>query len=79
MREFFATILALVIIVGTVWGVFTLLALGVLKVSSLGVHPGLLYFLAGVCFAATYKKTGRWFANYCDTVWEKISSFMVWK
>ena len=79
MREFFATILALVIIVGTVWGAFAVLAWGVSFASSLGLPRGLLYFLAGICFAATYKKTGRWFANYCDAVWEKISSFLVWK
>jgi len=79
MREFFATILALAIIVGTVWAAFALLAWGVSIVSSFGIPPGVLYFLAGICFATTYKKTGRWFANYCDTVWEKISSFLVWK
>ena len=78
MRDFFATVLALAIIVATVWGALALLVLGVNAVSSLGVPRGLLYFSAGICFAASYKGIGRWFADYCDAVWSKISGWVVW-
>jgi hypothetical protein len=45
-------------------------------VSSMGVPQGLLYFLAGICFAGLYKKIGRCFADFCDMVWGKISSMI---
>jgi hypothetical protein len=77
VRDFFATILALVIIVCTIWGVIALLAAGVSVVSSLGIPQGLLYFCAGICFAVSYKNIGHWFADYCDTVWNKVSSWIV--
>ena len=76
MSEFFATMLALTIIIGVVWGVFALLAFSVSLVSLMGVPQGLLYFLAGICFAGLYKKIGRCFADFCDMVWGKISSMI---
>ncbi|HIE83826.1 MAG TPA: hypothetical protein EYQ00_08290 [Dehalococcoidia bacterium] len=79
MRDFFATMLALVIIVGTVWGVLALLSAAVNAVSFLGVPKGLLYFSAGLCFAVSYRNIGRWFADYCDTVWSKISAWIMFR
>ena len=76
MRDFFATMLALVIIVCTVWGILALLGVAVNAVSFLGVPKELLYFSAGLCFAASYRNIGRWFANYCDMIWNKISGSM---
>jgi uncharacterized membrane protein YedE/YeeE len=77
MREFFATILALIVIIGTLWIIFAILGLGVSVVSSWGVSPGLLYFLAGCAFGMGYRHVGIWLANYCDSVWEKISDWLV--
>ena len=79
MKGFFATMLSLALIVGAVWGVFALLALGASFIHSMGVPSGPLYFLAGICFAASYKKLGRAFADFCDMVWEKISSMTIFR
>jgi hypothetical protein len=79
MRDFLATALALAIIIATVWGALALLIVGVNAASTLGVPRGLLYFSAGICFAASYKSVGRWFADYCGAVWSKISSWVVWR
>ncbi len=78
MREFFATVLSLAIIVCTVWGIFGLLVFGVDLLSSIGIPRGLLYFVAGICFAASYTRIGRWFANFCDGVWERMQRWIVW-
>ena len=79
MKDFLATILALLIIMGTVWGSIFLFISGVNFLSSMGIPQGLLYFSAGIVFAFTYKKIGRWFANYCDTVWETLCNWIVWR
>ena len=79
MRDFLATVIALAIIIATVWGALALLVLGVNAASGLGIPRGLLYFSAGICFAVSYKSVGRWFADYCDTVWSKISSWVIWR
>ena len=78
MREFFATIFALVVIIGTLWAIFAILGLAVSFVSSWGLSPGLLYFLAGCAFGMGYRNIGKWFANYCDLVWSKISDWLMW-
>ncbi len=78
MRELVATIISLVVVVGTVWGVFATMVFAVQEFSSFGVPSGLLYFSAGVCFGALYKNLGEFFGGFCITVWEKISRMVMW-
>jgi len=79
MRDLLATFLALAVIFTTVWGIITLFILGVEALADVGVPPGVLYFSAGAVTARLYKEIGRWFANYCDIVWEKLCDWIVWR
>jgi|TARA_B110000196_G_C21060848_1_gene622322 hypothetical protein len=79
MKDFFATMLALAIIFGTVWGIIVLFAMSVNFLVSIGIPSGMLYFSTGIIFAGMYKRIGKWFGNYCNTVWEKLYQWIVWR
>ncbi len=79
MRDFIATVLSLAIIFATVWGAIAGFVWCVNQLSAVGVPAGILYFSAGIAFAFSYKNIGKWFANYCDAVWEKIAEWIVWR
>ena len=79
MRDFLATIIALIIIFATIWGLVAALVMSVNFLSSIGIPSGMLYFSGGIAFSCIYKKMGRWFANYCDVVWQKIQEWVVWR
>jgi len=79
MRDFLATMLSLAIIFGTIWGVVLLFIFSIDFIASVGIPRELLYFTGGVAFAATYKKVGGWFMNYCNIVWEKLHDWIVWR
>jgi len=78
MRDGFATMLALAIIFGTVWGIIALFVMVVNFLTTAGIPSGLLYFSAGIIFASMYKRVGEWFIDYCNIVWEKLYKWMVW-
>ncbi len=79
MRDFLATVLSLAVIFATVWGSIAVFIWCVNQLAAMGIPPGILYFSAGIVFAFSYKKIGRWFMNYCDSVWEKICEWIVWR
>jgi len=79
MRDFLATVLSLAIIFATVWGSIAAFIWCVNRLADMGIPVGILYFSAGIVFAFSYKKIGRLFADYCDSVWEKICEWIVWR
>ncbi len=79
MRDFLATALSLAIILGTVWGIIITFIFSIDLISSIGIPQGILYFVSGITFAATYKRIGRAFSDYCDAVWGKIHNWVVWR
>ena len=79
MRDVLATGLCLAIIGVTVWGAIALCALGVEKISALGIPPALLYFSAGIVTAIYYKKMGKAFIDFSSGVFERIYRWLVWK
>ena len=79
MRDFLATILAIVTIFGTVWGVVALFVMAINFLVSAGIPSGALYFSAGIIFAGMYKRAGKWFTDYCNTVWEKLYEWIAWR
>ena len=73
MREFLATLLALAIILGTMWAIFALLSLLGSFSESLGISKAWVYFLAGVTTGIYRRKICKSLSVYCESVWTAIS------
>ena len=73
MREFLATLLALVIILGTMWAIFAFLSLSGSFSESLGISQVWIYFFAGITIGVYRRKICQSLRAYCDGVWTTIS------
>ena len=78
IRDIFATILSLAVIVGVLWGLVWGFLFSVEIVASWGVPEELLYFAGGMGFAANYKKFWNWYFKFAEDVWVKIHEWLVW-
>jgi|TARA_R110001583_G_scaffold38874_18_gene125261 hypothetical protein len=72
MREFLATLTALVIILSTIWVCFFGLSIVANFSESVGVSKPLVYFLSGLGIGIYREKIWRGFASFCENVWDKI-------
>tara|TARA_E500000331_G_scaffold116900_1_gene114210 strand:+ start:94 stop:321 length:228 start_codon:yes stop_codon:yes gene_type:complete len=72
MRDFFITILALLIIVSSIIACFFGLSILGNFAESIGISDRLVYFLAGFCAGIYRKEIWRNFSNFCESVWIKL-------
>ena len=78
LRDITATLLSLVVIVGTLWGIVWGFLFAVETVATWGISEGLLYFVGGIGFAAYYKRFWKWYLEFAEEAWVKIHEWIGW-